>query len=227
MALLKKGKKMSRVGDALLDLLFPPRCVCCTMLLASGEQDLCAACRRGIPRLTGEEAEQKREFISRVVSPVRYEGDVRKSIHRFKFTGRRGYAAVYGRWVAECVSQHLDGQYDLITWVPVSRKRRRERGYDQALLLARAAAQVLGTEVVETLRKERNNPAQSGITDESARRANVLGVYESVAPQCVDGKRVLILDDIITTGATLSECARVLRTAGAVDVVCATVARAH
>ena len=77
------------------------------------------------------------------------------------------------------------------------------------------------------MRKSRNNPAQSGIRDEAARRANVLGAYEIVDPELIRGRRVLLLDDVITTGSTVSECARVLRTFGAEDVVCATLARAH
>ena len=79
---------------------------------------------------------------------------------------------------------------------------------------------------VETLRKLRNTEAQSGLEDDEARRANVLGAYACVEPELVEGKRVLLIDDVITTGSTISECARTLRTAGAADVVCATLARA-
>ena len=80
---------------------------------------------------------------------------------------------------------------------------------------------------METLRKDRNTEAQSGLTEESQRRANVLGAYSPVDPSLVEGKRVLIIDDVVTTGSTLSECARVLRTMGASDVVCAALARAR
>lgn len=80
---------------------------------------------------------------------------------------------------------------------------------------------------VETLRKGRNTQAQSGLDDDAARRANVLGAYTIVDPELVEGKRVLLIDDVITTGSTISECARVLRSAGAADVVCATLARAR
>ena len=79
-------------------------------------------------------------------------------------------------------------------------------------------------EPVPTLCKIRHNPPQSGIVGQAQRRANVLGVYEAVEPESFKDKRVLILDDIITTGATLSECARVLLTAGAKEVHCAAIA---
>lgn len=111
--------------------------------------------------------------------------------------------------------------------MPLSEKRKKERGYDQAFLLASAAALELNDVAVETLRKGRDNAAQSGLEGEAERRANVLGAYQPVDPELVEGKRVLIIDDVVTTGSTLSECARMLRSMGASDVVCATLARAR
>ena len=92
---------------------------------------------------------------------------------------------------------------------------------------ASAAALELGEVAVETLRKGRNTEAQSGLDGDAARRANVLGAYTAVDAELVEGKRVLLIDDVITTGATISECARILRTVGAREVVCATLARAR
>lgn len=218
---------MSGPAGFFLDLLFPPKCVFCGKLLGRGESGMCSDCQRELPWLIEEAAEQKGEFFSLCVSPLRYQDRVRDSIHRYKFSGRQGYARLYGTLVAQCISDHLAGQYDLITWVPLSRARKKERGYDQAFLLANAAALELGDVAVETLRKERHTQAQSGLEDESARRANVLGAYEIVDPELIQGKRVLLVDDVITTGATISECARILCTFGAADVVCATLARAH
>lgn len=213
--------------DAILDLLFPPRCVFCKGILKSGESGICNECQAKLPWITGREAEQKFEFVSLCASPLWYQGDVRESIHRFKFDNRSGYAKVYGRFVAQCVSDHLSDQFDLITWVPISSKRLKKRGYDQAMLLAMASALDLDGVAVETLRKVRNTDAQSGIKDDSARRANVLGAYEVIDAELVAGKRILLIDDVVTTGSTLSECARVLRTYGAKDVVCASLARAR
>ena len=211
----------------LLDLLFPSKCVFCGKILAGGERDICARCQERLPWLEGAQAEQSGEFFSLCVSPLRYQNEVRQSLHRYKFKGRQGYSKAFGRLVAQCIHDHLAGKYDLISWVPLSDKRRKERGYDQAFLLASAAALELGDVAVETLRKRRNTAAQSGIPGEEERRANVLGAYEGVDPDLVKGKRVLLVDDIITTGSTIAECARILRTLGASDVVCATLARAH
>ena len=207
-----------------LDLLFPPKCVFCGKVLDSGESGFCRRCQRELPWLTDGEAELTGEFFSLCAAPLRYQDKVRDSIHRYKFKGRRGYHKVYGKLVAQCVHDHLDGRYDLITWVPLSDRRKRERGYDQAFLLASAAALELGDVAVETLRKERNTDPQSGITEDAQRRANVLGVYEPADPERISGRRILLVDDICTTGATLGECVRVLREAGAADVVCAAAA---
>ena len=218
---------MSGPLGVLLDLIFPPKCVFCGKVLDSGEDGLCARCQRDLPWLADGEAELTGEFFSLCAAPLRYQDKVRDSIRRYKFNGRRGYHKLYGKLVAQCVHDHLAGRYDLITWVPLSRQRKKERGYDQAFLLASAAALELGEVAVETLRKERHTAAQSGLTEAAQRRANVLGAYTPVDPELVAGKRVLLIDDVVTTGSTLSECARTLRTMGAKDVVCAALARAR
>lgn len=214
--------------EVLLDLIFPPKCVFCKKLLHKGEDGICARCQEHLPWCVGPEAEQSMEFISLCASPLWYQDEVRESFHRYKFKGSRGYAQVYGRLMAQCVRDHLAGRYDLITWVPLSEQRRKSRGYDQAMLLAEAAALELGDVAAETLTKVRDTGAQSGLgKDDSARRANVLGAYRPTDPELIAGQRVLLIDDVITTGSTLSECARTLRTAGAADVVCVTLARAR
>ena len=158
--------------------------------------------------------------------------------HDFLETGREGvcahcrtglpFAQNGGRqhFVAEPVRTELPGAYDIITWVPLSRKRLRERGYDQARLLAKATAKTLGMPLTPTLYKQRNTQPQSGTGDAAKRRANITGAYRMKKGADVTGKRVLLIDDIVTTGSTLLECARVLGKAGAEQVVCATVARA-
>lgn len=218
---------MSGPVGFLLDLLFPPKCVFCGKVLDAGENGLCSRCQRELPWLMDGEAELTGEFFSLCAAPLRYQDKVRDSIRRYKFKGRRGYHKLYGHLVAQCVHDHLAGRYDLITWVPLSPQRKKERGYDQAFLLASAAALELGEVAVETLRKDRDNAAQSGLTEASQRRANVLGAYTPVDPELVADKRVLLIDDVVTTGSTLSECARTLRTMGASDVVCAALARAR
>ncbi|MCC8122058.1 MAG: ComF family protein [Oscillospiraceae bacterium] len=212
------------VWSRVLDVLFPPKCAFCGRIVDGGGYRVCPACQKELPFLPGAAAERKGEFFTLCVSPLSYQGAVRKSIHRYKFSGKDGYATTYGKLVADCVREHLPGEYDSITWVPLSKERKRERGYDQAMLLAMAVALELGDVAAETLRKVRHTSAQSGQADAAARRANVLGAYALTDPALVEGRQFLIIDDVLTTGATISECARVLLTGGAEQVVGATLA---
>ena len=113
----------------------------------------------------------------------------------------------------------------MITWVHISDERMKTRGYDQAMLLAFATALELGEVAVETLKKTADNPAQSTLEGIEKRRANVLDAYEAIDRELISGKRMLLIDDVVTTGATLSECARTLLMAGAEGVVGAALAR--
>ena len=144
---------------------------------------------------------------------------------RLKFQGASEIAEPLGELAARCAAERFGGEFDTVTWVPVSRKRLRKRSYDQAELLARSACRHWDTQPVRLLEKTVDNPPQSGIRDDAARRANVLGVYRVTGDAA--GKRILLIDDICTTGATLTECIRTLEAAGAGQVVCVTVAHAR
>jgi len=206
--------------EKLLDLFFPPRCAVCGRV---GVHGVCADCERALPRM--ETALRESALFGRCAAPLKYEGAVREALLRFKFHGARGAAAGLGAILAQCAAEELGGEFDLVTWAPVSDKRFRERGYDQAELLARAAAKQWGIKPVRLLRKRRDTPPQSGLGAEE-RRGNVVGVYEAENVESIRNARVLLIDDIVTTGSTLGECARVLKDAGAQSVVCACVASA-
>ena len=188
---------LNRLQKQLGNFLFPRKCPFCGTV--TGGRLLCGSCERTLP-YTGENALRQGTF-GRCASPLYYTGPVREAILRFKFQGRTGGLDCFGRLLADCAARWYPGEFDTVTWVPVSRKRLRQRG-----------------------RKAVDNPAQSGLTDAEHRRANVLGVYEAL-PENVRDKRLLLIDDIVTTGSTLTECVRVLREAGAADVVCLTLAR--
>lgn len=141
-----------------------------------------------------------------------YEENVRKSIQRFKFGNTRSYASVYARLLALRLQDTFAEPFDILTWVPVSGLRRLKRGYDQSELIAKSLAGEIGMPATMTLKKIRHTPPQSGLRDAAQRRANVLGAYAVCQQQFLAGKRILLLDDVLTTGATASECARVLMT---------------
>ena len=213
------------IVDGVLNLLFPPKCTLCGKVLEKQETDLCRICRTESPECFG--VHKNFSFLDSWAAVWYYEGNIRESLLRYKFRRARHYAPVYGRMLAMRLLQEYPDGFDLLTWVPISRLRRFKRGYDQVELLAQAVAQELGMTPVSTLKKIRNNRPQSGITAAAKRRANVLGVYRVICPQEVQGKRVLLLDDIITTGATAGECARVLLTAGVKEVHCGCIAAAR
>lgn len=215
---------MGRLISGLLDLLFPPKCAFCRRLVKSNNNLLCPACRANLPYTEDGDA-QHGDFFRLCVSALYYEDTVRQALLRYKFQGSSGYAGTFGRLLADCIRANLRGQYDLISWVPLSRERLRERGYDQAMLLAQAAALELQDVAVSTLDKVRNAEKQSGVGSAEKRRANISGAYRVADAELIQGRRILLIDDIVTTGATLSECARTLLEGGASQVVCATVAR--
>jgi len=210
----------------ILDLFFPPRCAFCRKLLRRGESGMCAACEKSLPYTT-DGGRQKGDFVELCVSPLYYEGNVRDALLRYKFKGTTAYAGVFARLLADCVKENLAGRYDLISWVPLSSRRLRERGYDQAMILAMAMALELDDVAAETLKKTAEVAPQSETGSAEKRRANISGAYEVPDPELVAGKRILLVDDIVTTGATFSECARTLGLAGAESVVCAAVARSR
>ncbi len=197
-------------------LLFPPRCVLCRALLNQAQTDLCHHCREHAPEVTREKF--KYSFLARWCAIWYYKENVRSSILRYKFHGRRSYADVYGRLLAMKLQRRGLDDFDVLSWVPVSPLRRLKRGFDQTELLAQAVGRELGVPAVRTLRKIRHTPPQSGISGVSSRRANILGSYRVTGKDLVQNKRILLLDDILTTGATASEAAKTLCLAGAREV---------
>ena len=214
---------MSRLTETLLDLLFPPKCPFCGELLE--HSGICERCEAALPWTEEEEQELRLPGGWRCIAPLWYEEAAREAILQFKFNGAEEKADLFGQLMAQCAADRYSGAFDTVTWTPVSRHRRRKRGYDQAKLLAEAACRRWSTRPKELLRKTVDNPAQSGLSGAAARRANVLGVYQSLHPEEIRGRRVLLIDDIVTTGATLAEAARELSQSGAAEVVCMALAR--
>lgn len=204
-----------------LELVYPRKCILCGRFLGKEETDLCGKCRTDTPEY--HYGTHKVRFCADVTAVWYYEKDVRSSILRYKFRNARSYAQPFGRLTAMRILRDLP-QADAVTWVPVSARRLRERGYDQVELLARAAAEELELPCLGLLKKVRDNKPNSSLETAGERAANVLGAYAARNTEELKDKRIVLLDDIITTGATASECARVLRTAGAKEVYCAAIA---
>lgn len=215
-----------KLGTALLDLLFPPKCPFCHRLLEDPKAGLCPGCQRKLPWLTERAAERKVEFADGCYSPLAYRDRVKDGVHHLKFHRCRASAGPFGALMAQCARDHLPEAADAVTWAPLSRKRLRQRGFDQAELLARAVGRELHLPVVPALEKVRHTPPQSSLTEAAQRQANARGAYRLRPGAPVSGGRLLLVDDVVTSGATLGECAYLLKQAGAERVWCLTLAQA-
>ena len=201
----------------LLDLLYPPKCPFCGRVLERGEEGWCASCQEELP--WAEPGDMRAvDFCDACLSPLWYRDGVRDAMHRYKFGGGRGHAQLFGLLMAQCLQDRWTRPIDLITWAPLHPKRRRKRGYDQAELLARRAGELSGIAAAPTLEKIRATGVQSRLHAKEDRRANVEGAYRALPGLDLAGKRVVLVDDVVTTGATMAQCAACLRGAGAVAV---------
>lgn len=212
----------------LMDLLYPPKCPFCGRVLDAPTPGLCQKCAKSLP-YTRPEDEQKVDGCDAFLAPLWYRDGVRDGIHRFKFGGGRNHAVLFGRLMVQCLSLRWDGEPDAVTWTPLSKKRLRRRGYDQARLLAEQVASALDIPAPPLLEKYRDTGPQSRLDDEMRRRANVAGAYRLLpgAEERCAGKRLILVDDVVTTGSTMGECARLLKAAGAASVVGLSLARAR
>lgn len=216
---------MAKILHYILELLFPDKCIFCQKPLDRGQTDLCSTCRTNGPEFI--KSKNKHSFIARWTCLWYYKGDARRSILRYKFYRRTSYAKNFGRLLAMKLQTEGMDDFDLLTWVPISPWRRLTRGFDQVELLAKAVGEELSIQPVRTLVKIRNTPAQSRIHGIASRRANILAAYQAYQPEQFRGKRILLLDDVVTSGATASECAKTLLTAGAKQICLATIATAE
>ena len=168
----------------------------------------------------------KREF-TRVVAAARYRGLMRSAIHSFKYRNRRELAVPLASLLCEAVTGKLGrASWEVLLPVPTTRLRHRERGYNQALLLARAAASELPGRLRErAVRRIRPSPFSQSKLSRRERRENVRDAFAVASPPDIAGCQVLVIDDIMTTGATMDQMAMALRRAGALRVYGAVLAR--
>ena len=216
-----------RVREKVLDLLFPPKCPYCQKVLDEPRAAVCPECQPELPWLEGKAGERRIDFADGCFSPLAYRDAVPGAVHRYKFSRVRALGKPLAALMAQCLSGRLPQGADLITWAPLSGKRLRERGFNQAELLAREVGRLLSIPAAPALEKTRNTGPQSELEEESARRANARGAYALLPGADLTGKRVVLVDDVVTSGSTLSECAALLRQGGAAEVYCLTLARAR
>ena len=231
---------------AAASVLYPSACAVCNAAVDFDEY-LCASCEASAPRLTppfcakcseafgGAISEtftcancaQRELHFECAVAAYRSRGVVRKVLHDFKYGRHRHLRHPLARWLCAALDDpRLTGRnFDVIIAVPLHPARQRERGFNQAALLAALLGRETGVRVDHTLERIRYTTTQTAY-DRRERMRNLEGAFRLRRGMAVQGLRVLLIDDVLTTGSTLSECARVLKMAGAVSVHAATAARA-
>ena len=174
------------------------------------EQGRCGLCRRGV---RGFDAAYSFGF---------FEGELRELIHLFKYGGVQTLVKPLGRLLS--IALPRDAGYDVIVPMPLHWRKRWQRGFNQSELLARDLGRRTHIRVLNALQRVRNTASQAGLTS-AKRRENVSGAFRA-KKGALPGKSVLLIDDVMTTGATAASCARALKLAGASRVTLLTLARA-
>lgn len=202
--------------DPLLNLIFPPVCEACRK---KSDEALCPECFNQIKFMRPQMG---------IYSACVYEGVIRTAIHRFKFNKRKGLAKPLGVSLVKYISQMPSfpiKEIDYLVPVPLHSKRTRQRGFNQAELLARIVGQYYEKPVVSALERVKNTHSQFDLPREK-RLVNVKGAFKVSDYRLVFNKKILLIDDIYTTGSTIAECGRALNIAGAKGVEVLTLARA-
>jgi ComF family protein len=209
-----------------LDLALPPTCAGCNR----EGSPLCRECRPWIDVRLGAEPGTPIGLPADLPAPLLqlewcapFTGVTRRALHQLKYGGERRLAGPLGEAIASRWAIASAGG-DVLVPVPASADRVRERGYDQAVLLARVAGRRLHLPVTEALSRARETAAQFDL-DRAGRGTNVRGAFQVVAGDSIRGRWVVLVDDVVTTGSTLAACAEALLDAGALAVSAVTVAR--
>jgi ComF family protein len=218
-------------------LIFPRLCLACREPLVRGESHFCTGCRAELPytdfhRLPPEQNPLGRRFWGKV--PVRHalsylhfvrHGRVQNLLHELKYQGQRDVGTALGQlYGAELQAAGLATDFDFIVPVPLHPRKLAKRGYNQAAAFADGLAAALQLPSSATaLRRTANTKSQTK-KDRAQRWNNVATVFEVADPAAIVGQRILVVDDVLTTGATLEACAAALLAAGAREVSLATIA---
>lgn len=214
-----------------MGVIYPKKCILCgetLPLMGTGAAVLCPDCARAVRRDYRETNGVRIPGVDGAVAALRYTGRVAEAMKRFKFSHYQHYAPWFAAQLTAALSVWLDEwQPDLVTFIPIGLVRWYQRGYNQAELLAAEVAKQLGLPLVPLLKKRRFVRRQSGRQGRAARSQNIKNAFLPIPASDLTGKSVLLIDDIITTGATLSAAADTLRQMGAAHVYAAapTIAR--
>lgn len=226
---------MKRLTAWVINLLFPQRCCMCGRVIA-WHDTMCDACLRDAPYVLppicnlcgrGEDrcrCRKRRRYFERCVMPFYYEGICKHGISQIKKSADSSVAAGFAAEMAEMLRREYGGvRFDCITAVPQHKKELRRKGYNPAAMLARELSHLTGIPFIPNLIKLYQTTPQKELRA-IERSGNLSGVFEVDKPHTVAQKTVLLVDDTVTTGSTLDECAKMLKIYGAIEVYAVTAA---
>lgn len=223
------------IKDTVLWLFLTEHCRYCNALIGKGEE-ACDDCREALPRVTGERCrfcgagkercgcKKHRMGYDGITSPFYYENGIKSGIQRLKFSGKEHLAYSFAEDMAKSVKSDFgEVKFDFICFVPFTAAQKIRRNYNQSELLAEHLSKMLKIPLKRVLIKLFETNTQHSMNVRN-RRGNVFGVYDIKDGVDVKNKTILLVDDIRTTGATLDECAWILKIRGAKEVYCVTAA---
>lgn len=232
--------------QVLLDLVYPRVCAACGKMAGRGMRYLCWECLSGlhivsdpICSICGDPADgliehqykcswcvDKRPFFERARSAVRYRDKTKEILQRYKYNNEVHLTHDFVSMLSACVQTHYSKtDFDAVIYVPLDYRKQRQRTYNQSQLLAKGLAQVIKVPCVDNCLKRVRNVESQTRANAGVRKKNVRNAFEVMRADWIYGRNFLLVDDIMTTGATVNECSRVLAKAGAVTICVVTVAR--
>jgi competence protein ComFC len=228
-------KTIHKICEYIISFIFPKRCCLCGKTIPANMQ-MCEQCSENLPIIGGNICKNcgreknkcccknKKFEFERCVAPFYYEGAVKRGIWRYKYRKKLYAAAAFAYYTAKTVNnEYTDINFDIITAVPMSKKEYSNRGYNQSVLLARLLAKELNVKYCDVLIKTIDTKPQQSC-NATQRRGNIFGVFKAADISNIKDKTILLVDDISTTGATLNECAKMLKLAGAKCIYCVVIA---
>ena len=223
---------MNKYLSALLDIIYPRICPFCGNAVAVGKPrcdcDMTGvAVSDDINRKGIESEDHHLQYVFKAVSPIYYKGCGQHAVLKFKYGTRPGTGVYLADLMADCVRTHLPlDEIDFVTHVPAMKEDLEDKAYDQTAFLSRRLAKMLKKNSLDSLQKIYQTDKQHTL-NKFRRAANVLGAYEVTDKEAVSGKIALLVDDILTTGYTADECAKMLRLRGCKKVYLCTAAFTH
>ena len=209
----------------ILDFVIPPLCVSCENPLNKGESFLCSDCRQKLVRFEGEHTWEK-EYISNgyingSLSLYQFIKDtpIQHLLHSLKYEKMKSIGLVLGREIGKAIPGDI--KFDYAVPVPLHPAKIRERTYNQSDYICKGISEILGTQVIPKLLKRTRYTKSQTKLDKTARMENVKGAF-TINPKhknTITGKNIILADDVITTGATILECAKILKENGAGKVI--------